>query len=316
MTKKQTISSLSRLAHTFISIGALLLLLAGTFTLAQAAPPRQDAANGEAIFKAKCAACHTIGAGKLVGPDLKGVTTLRDTAWLSAWIKAPDKILASGDPIATKLLAESNNIPMPNLALSDADVADLIAYFQSVDGTAAPAPTQAVAAPTQAAAPTAQPANQPLDGMALVLAMKGDPDYGEKFFTGEIPLANGGTACIACHSVEGAGILGGGALGPDQTHVYTRYGGDAGLAGALSTLPFPTMQGIFANKPLTVDEQADLRAFFARADKLGQPRTQLNLQTILGAGSGITAVLLVGMFFFWPRQRLSLAQRLRKNGRL
>jgi len=284
-------------------------LLAGTVTLAQAAPP-QDAANGEAIFKAKCASCHTIGAGKLVGPDLKGVTARRDAAWLSGWIKAPDKVLASGDPIATKLLAENNNIPMPNMALSDADVADLIAYFQSVDGAPAPAPTQA------GSAPTAQPANQPLAGMELVLAMKGDPDYGEKFFTGEIPLANGGTACIACHSVEGAGILGGGALGPDQTHVYTRYGGDAGLAGALSTLPFPTMQGIFANKPLTVDEQADLRAFFARADKLGQPRTQLNLQTILGAGSGITAVLLVGMFFFWPRQRLSLAQRLRKNGRL
>ena len=42
---KHQILSLSRLAHVFISIGALLLLLAGTFTLAQAAPPRQDAAG-------------------------------------------------------------------------------------------------------------------------------------------------------------------------------------------------------------------------------------------------------------------------------
>jgi mono/diheme cytochrome c family protein len=328
--KHQTLS-LSRLTHAFISIGALLLLLAGTFTLAQAEPPRQDAANGEAIFKAKCTACHTVGGGKLVGPDLKGVTTRRDIAWLSGWIKAPDKVLASGDPIAAKLLTENNNIPMPNLALSDADVADLIAYFQSVDGasasssaptqagaasTQAAAPTQAGSAPTQAAASTAQPVNQPLAGMALVLAMKGDPDYGEKLFTGEIPLANGGTACIACHSVESVGIVGGGALGPDQTHVYTRYGGDAGLAGVLATLPFPTMQGIFANKLLTEDEQADLRAFFARADGQGEPRTQLNLQVILGAGSGVTLILLIGMLFFWPRQRLSLAQRLRKNGKL
>ena len=314
MMKHQTLS-LSRLTYLFISVGALLLLLAGTVTLAQAAPP-QDAANGEAIFKAKCASCHTIGGGKLVGPDLKGVTTRQDIAWLSGWIKAPDKVMASGDPIATKLLAENNNIPMPNMALSDADVADLIAYFQSVDGAPAPAPTQAVAAPTQAAAPTAQSANQPLAGMELVLAMKGDPDYGEKLFTGEIPLANGGTACIACHSVEGVGIVGGGALGPDQTHVYTRYGGEAGLAGVLATLPFPTMQGIFANKLLTEDEQADLRAFFARADGQGEPSAQTNLYTLLGAGSGITVVLLVGMLFFWPRQRLSLAQRLRKNGKL
>lgn len=309
MTQSHPLST-PRLAHGFLLIGLLAFFLSATFTLAQAAPPRQDAANGEAIFKAKCAACHTVGGGKLVGPDLQGVTTRRDAAWLSAWIKEPDKVLAAGDPIATQLLAENNNIPMPNMALSDADVADLIAYFQSMDGTSAPAPTQAVTAPT------AQPANQSLDGMALVLAMKGDPDYGEKLFTGAIPLANGGTACIACHSVEGVGIFGGGALGPDQTHVYTRYGGDAGLAGVLATLPFPTMQGIFSNKLLTVDEQADLRAFFARADKLGQPRTQLNLQIILGAGSGVALVLLIGMMFFWPRQRLSLSQRLRKNGKL
>lgn len=311
MTKKTTIPSLFRLAQAFMSIGLLLLLLAGTVSLAQAAPPNQNVSNGEAIFKAKCAACHTVGGGKLVGPDLKGVTNKRDAAWLSTWIKEPDKVLAAGDPIAMQLLAENNNIPMPNMAVSDADVADLIAYFQSVDGTSAPAPTQSVST-----APSAQPADQPLAGTALVLAMKGDPDYGEKLFTGAIPLANGGTPCIACHSVEGVGIFGGGALGTDQTHVYTRYGGDAGLAGVLSTLPFPTMQGIFANRPLTVDEQADLRAFFARTDKLGQPSTQLNLQTILGAGSGVAVVLLVGMLFFWPRQRLSLAQRLRKNGKL
>jgi mono/diheme cytochrome c family protein len=310
MTKKRPSPSYFRSAHALIVIGLLLVLLAGTVSLAQAASPNQNASNGEVIFKAKCSVCHTIGSGKLVGPDLKGVTTRRDIAWLSSWIKAPDKVLASGDPLAKKLLAENSNIPMPNMALNDADVADLIAYFQSVDGPSAPAPTQA-----GSTAPSEQPA-QPLAGMALVLAMKGNPDYGQKLFTGQVPLANGGTPCIACHSVEGVGIVGGGALGPDQTHVYSRYGGEAGLAGVLSTLPFPTMQGVFANKLLTMDEQADLRAFFARADQQGQPRTLLNLQTILGAGSGVTAVLLVGMLFFWPRQRLSLAQRLRKNGKL
>jgi hypothetical protein len=77
------------------------------------------------------------------------------------------------------------------------------------------------------------------------------------------------------------------------------------------------MQGIFADKPLTVSEQADLLAFFARADKQqGEPRTQANLYTLLGAGSGVTLILLIGMLFFWPRQSLSLSQRLRKNGKL
>lgn len=324
MAKIKTIPFLSHLTYALIVTGLLLFLLVGTVSLAQAAPPSQDASKGEGIFKAKCAACHTVGGGKLVGPDLKGVMTRRDTAWLSGWIKAPDKVLASGDSIAVKLFAEYNNIPMPNLGLSDAEVTDLLSYLKSADG-ASVKPTQSASLPTQSASlPTGaastqtvqQPENQPLTGIAEVLMMKGDPNYGEKLFTGAIPLTNGGTACIACHSVEGAGILGGGALGPDQTHVYTRYGGDAGLAGVLSSLPFPTMQGIFANKSLTIDEQADLRAFFARTDRQGEPRTQLNLKTILGAGSGVTLVLLVGMLFFWPRQRLGLAQLLRKNGKL
>ena len=64
---------------------ALLILLGGLLVgagLVQAAPTRQDPVAGEQAFKTKCAACHTIGGGKLVGPDLKEVTTRRDDAWL------------------------------------------------------------------------------------------------------------------------------------------------------------------------------------------------------------------------------------------
>ncbi len=290
-------------AQRLLLLGLIAFLLAGTATLAQAAPSRADAANGEAVFSARCAACHTIGKGKLVGPDLLGITTRRDTAWLTAWIKEPEKVLAAGDPIATQLLAEYNNIPMSNQGLSDAEVADLLAYFTSVDSPPAD-PAQTVA-----------PLPEPLTGAAKILALNGDSDYGEKLFTGEAPLLNGGTPCMACHSIEGVGLIGGGTLGPDQTHLYTKYGRE-GLAATLGTLPFPTMQGIFAAQPLTISEQADLLAFFARADKQGQPRTPLNLALALGAGSAFSLACLLGMFFFWPRQRMSLAQRLRKNGKL
>lgn len=280
----------------------------------QVAAQDGPAGEGEIIFKTKCAACHTVGGGKLTGPDLKGVTKLRDEAWLKDWMKAPDKVLAAGDPVATQLLVEFNNIPMPNMGLSDVEVANLLAYFQSVDGTAAPGPE-----PTQVAAvsPEAAPAQsgQPQTNPNPVLATAGDPSYGEKLFTGAIPLANGGTPCIACHSVSGTGAIGGGTLGPDHTQVYTRYGRE-GLAAALGTLPFPSMQGIYANRLLTVSEQAALLAFYEAADQQGQPRTQTNLVTLFSAGTGISVVLLVGMLFFWPRQRMSLSQRLRKNGKL
>ncbi len=214
-----------------------------------AAPPRQQ--GGEAIFQQKCAACHTIGGGALVGPDLSGVTNLRDVDWLTRWISAPDKMLADGDPIATDLLQQFNNIPMPNLGLTDAEVAALIAYMQAQDGGG-----------TAAAEPAAQPE-------AIAATPPGDPDIGSQLFIGERALANGGPACISCHSVDTVRGLGGGTLGPNLTHVYGRFG-DAGLSASLKGLPFPTMQGVFSAKPLTDNEVADLHAFFSQADRTTQ----------------------------------------------
>ncbi len=48
----------------------LLILLSDSPGHVEAAPLRQDAVTGEQTFKTKCAACHTVGGGKLVGPDL------------------------------------------------------------------------------------------------------------------------------------------------------------------------------------------------------------------------------------------------------
>ncbi len=69
---------------------------------------------GQAIYQQYCIACHSIGAGIIVGPDLEGVTARRDRAWLARWIAEPDKMLAEGDPIATELFQEFNNIPIYN----------------------------------------------------------------------------------------------------------------------------------------------------------------------------------------------------------
>ncbi len=91
------------------------------------------AASGQQIFQSLCTACHTIGKGKLIGPDLAGVTARREEAWLIRQIKEPDRLLAEKDPIATQLLQESNNIPMVPLGLSDADVTAVIAYMESTE---------------------------------------------------------------------------------------------------------------------------------------------------------------------------------------
>jgi len=288
-----------RLLRATCVLFVLVAWVVGSPVRVQAAPLSQDPVAGEQTFKAKCAACHTIGGGKLVGPDLKGVTTQRDAAWLKQFIAEPDKVLASGDPLAPQLLQEYNNVPMPNLGLTPREVDDLLAYLSAQDGATADGSMDGT-----------QPAPVPPAPVPL-----GDETQGARFFTGQARLQAGGTPCLACHSVEGVAALGGGALGPDLTQVYTRYG-DAGLASALGSLPFPSMQSIYADRQLTPAEQADLLAFFAGVDQEKTPRTQRNLLASLGVGAGLAGSLFLGMTLFWPRQRQSIAQRLRKNGKL
>ncbi|HJL69470.1 MAG TPA: cytochrome c [Anaerolineales bacterium] len=103
-------------------------------------PSAQSAREGQVLFQEICVACHTIGSGIVVGPDLQGVTARRERDWLARWIKEPDKMLAEGDPIGTQQLQEFNNVPMPNLGMTDQQVDTLIAYLQTTDTSAATTP--------------------------------------------------------------------------------------------------------------------------------------------------------------------------------
>src|SRR6267143_1154396 len=72
-----------------------------TYAAAAAIP---GAGKGEYLFNTRCAACHGIGKGDGLGPDLLNVTTLRERAWLSRYLAEPDRMLAEGDPLATALV--------------------------------------------------------------------------------------------------------------------------------------------------------------------------------------------------------------------
>src|SRR2546427_9777969 len=105
--------------------------------------------NGEFFFQSRCGACHTIGNGDRVGPDLAGVTTRRDRAWLSRYLAEPDRMRAEGDPIATAPFAKYNNVPMPNLRPSSIEGAGLLAYLQT-HGGAGRGPREEAGPPPQA----------------------------------------------------------------------------------------------------------------------------------------------------------------------
>jgi protein SCO1/2 len=85
--------------------------------------------KGKNLFTARgCFGCHTVGKGKLAGPDLAGVTERREADWLRKWLKTPDEMLAS-DPAAQAMLKEYNNQKMPNMKLKDEEVEALLHYM-------------------------------------------------------------------------------------------------------------------------------------------------------------------------------------------
>jgi nitrite reductase (NO-forming) len=109
---------------------------------ASATPTDPQALQGKLDFESKCLACHSIGQGPKLGPDLAGVTKKRSDEWLVRWLKAPEKMLET-DPEARALLEKWNKIPMPNQNLTDQEVANYVQFFHWVDaqpaGAVAPA---------------------------------------------------------------------------------------------------------------------------------------------------------------------------------
>jgi nitrite reductase (NO-forming) len=99
---------------------------------ATSTPNDPEAVRGKLDFESKCLACHSIGQGRKLGPDLAGVTGRRSNAWLTKWLKSPDKMLES-DADAKAMLKENAGVPMPNQNLSDAEIRQYIRYFQWAD---------------------------------------------------------------------------------------------------------------------------------------------------------------------------------------
>lgn len=95
------------------------------------APTDPIAVKGKLDFESKCLACHSIGGGDKLGPDLYGITERRDEPWLARWMKSPEQMVKT-DPRAKAMLAKWK-VPMPNQNLSDQEVKQYLAYFKWAD---------------------------------------------------------------------------------------------------------------------------------------------------------------------------------------
>ncbi|MBE7640546.1 MULTISPECIES: c-type cytochrome [Salegentibacter] len=87
--------------------------------------------RGADIFKKMCSACHKMDK-KFVGPEIAGVTERRSPEWIMNMILNPEEMIKK-DPIAKKLLIESNMAVMANQGLEEDEARAIVEYFRQYD---------------------------------------------------------------------------------------------------------------------------------------------------------------------------------------
>ena len=264
----------------------VLLLLASSPASAAGEPdPSVD------LFVKKCASCHSIGKGAKVGPDLKGAHERHDAGWLERFIGAPSTML-DADATARALLAEYKGVRMPDLGLTDPQVDALVALIARC---------------------SKEPCDLAPAFRAVTTSTLDDIARGERLFLGTEPLSGGAPGCMACHTVAGVGgLVGGGQLAKDLTNVFARLG-DESLGAALANPAFPTMDKVFADRPLTAEEAFSLRAFLYDANR-GTGRRDDSINVLLVAVLGTGAVLL-GLNAAWARRMRGVRVSITAKGR-
>ncbi|WP_372936744.1 c-type cytochrome [Mariniphaga sediminis] len=205
--------------------------------------------SGEDLFKATCVTCHTIGGGRLIGPDLSGVNDKREQEWLFRFIRSSQKLIKENDPVAVELFKEYSGIPMPDNDLNDAEIISILDYIKETGLGTSDVTEESVAKPD-------------LDTTKKTATVTFSADMlkkGKALFYGHESFANGAPSCIACHNIQDESIIGGGKLSFDLTGSYGRLG-EAGVLAILKNPPFPAMNVALQNKNLTDEEMEAVTA--------------------------------------------------------
>lgn len=259
------------------SIGLLavtLILVSSRAALAQAPAT---------YFQQNCLSCHTIGGGRLLGPDLKNVQQRQSREWLVDWLLDPAGILKSGDPYALKMQKEARGAVMTRSLGMTRDLANALLDFIEAESRLERSPFAGMQTSDRALTPE-------------------DIEAGHALFTGAAALKNGGPACIGCHQVNSLGGLGGGRLGLNLTRAYARLGGRKGLTAWLAAPPSLTMSPIFAGHPLDEEEILPLIAFLQRETEADLQENSASLINFVLIGVVGAFVLLIAFDRLWNRR--------------
>ncbi|HEV2523241.1 MAG TPA: cytochrome c [Candidatus Acidoferrales bacterium] len=268
------------------------LLIAAFFALVL---PRNAAAQlADEFFQQNCASCHTIGGGRLIGPDLKEAMQQKDRAWLEHFIQDPKAILDSGDPYALQLKKDAGGIVMPKMPGLTPEMAKALLDMIEVESKLPKSSLAGVGVSEQPFTPN-------------------DVLTGTEIFLGKRRLSQAGPPCISCHTLGSIGGFGGGRLGPDLTLVYERLGGRKSLGAWLSAPATPTMQSVFRKHSLQSEEILPLLAAFEESSRQSQPANTTSQIRFFLAGIVGTVLGLTFMGWIW-RDRIRTIRRALVSG--
>ncbi len=133
---------------------------------------------------------------------------------------------------------------------------------------------------------------------------------GRALYTGEIPFEKGGAPCGACHALGGEGIALSATFGPDLSSSQAAHDPDI-LDGVLTDQPYKSMRPIYAEKPISAVERANLAAFFQQSGG--------GYVAVVSCWFGAQAAVLAAIFgalLVWGRRRpVPSRVRLRRSAR-
>lgn len=244
------------------------------------------------LFTTHCAACHTIGKGRLVGPDLKNINQLKDHTWLVSFIKSSQSMIKSGDADAVKIFNEYNKLLMPDPTISETEIEEVLNYIKSVSSGEVAETTQVIV--------------DPLENITQL-----NIDRGRELFIGKKRLENKGAACLSCHHVMDDLNYPGGNLAKDLTESYDLMGG-AGVLAIVKNSPFPAMAQAYAKYPLTESEVIDLSAYLKSVSESRIYQHPRNYAlTFLYFGQFAFLVFLGAiLILFWNRKKKSVNEEI------
>jgi len=276
-------------ARTRTKLSAAALL--ATCALASAAPQTVVSEETMAYFAQNCASCHTIGGGKLTGPDLKDVGARREREWLVEFLLDPKGKIDSGDPYAVKLLEEARGVYMPSVPGLTRELAGKLVDLLQVES----------------GLEKSHFAGLRISDRPLTAA---DVARGEALFVGRQGFAGGAPACVSCHTTVSVGALGGGTLGPDLSTAYARLEGRKALAAWLAAPPSPVMQPVFRGADLDPEEILALVAYLQADAESGALEAEPRSLPFVLAGVFTAGVLLALFDLVWRNRFRSVRRSL------